>query len=170
MIYDAAIIGTGPAGISAALNLKIHEKSFIWLGSKSLSGKIQKAEQVRNYPGLPDISGAELAAAFLRHVQSMDIPIVEEMVNSILSMGKHYALMASATAPPATETSTGARPLPSSAARHGLSTRPSIWRTWPARFTTSPCTPPPRWSGRTWRSCPSGRLASRARSGSAAWC
>ena len=94
MIYDAAIIGTGPAGISAALNLKIHEKSFIWLGSKSLSGKIQKAEQVRNYPGLPDISGAELAAAFLRHVQSMDIPIVEEMVNSILSMGKHYALMA----------------------------------------------------------------------------
>ena len=94
MIYDAAIIGTGPAGLSAALNLKIHEKSFILLGSKSLSGKIQKAEQVRNYLGLPDVSGAELAAAFLRHIQSMDIPIVEEMVNSILSMGKHYALMA----------------------------------------------------------------------------
>ena len=94
MIYDVAIVGTGPAGLSAALNLKIHEKNFIWLGSRNLSGKIQKAEQVRNYPGLPDVSGAGLAASFLRHIQAMDIPIVEEMVNSIISMGGHYALMA----------------------------------------------------------------------------
>ena len=34
MIYDAAIIGTGPAGISAALNLKILDTEFIWLGIK----------------------------------------------------------------------------------------------------------------------------------------
>ena len=40
MVYDSAIIGTGAAGISAALNLKVHEKNFIWIGSKELSGKI----------------------------------------------------------------------------------------------------------------------------------
>lgn len=94
MIYDAAIIGAGPAGVSAALNLKIHGKSFIWLGSKSLSGKISKAERVNNYPGLPGVTGAELAEAFRRHLAAMDIDITDEMVNSILTTRKGYALMA----------------------------------------------------------------------------
>ena len=94
MIYDAAIIGTGPAGLSAALNLKIRGKTFIWLGSKDLSSKVTKAERIQNYPGLPDVSGADLAAAYQRHMEVMDISIVEQMVNSIMSMGKHYALMA----------------------------------------------------------------------------
>lgn len=94
MIYDTAIIGAGPAGVSAALNLKIREKNFIWLGSKTLSDKVNKAERVSNYPGLPDVTGGELSAAFLRHIQSMDIPITDRMVNSILPMGRHYALMA----------------------------------------------------------------------------
>ena len=94
MIYDAAIIGTGPAGLSAALNLKIRGKTFIWLGSRDLSGKISKAERVQNYPGLPDVSGQELAAAYQRHMEAMGISIVERMVNSIMPMGGHYALMA----------------------------------------------------------------------------
>lgn len=94
MIYDAAIIGAGPAGVSAALNLKIRAKSFIWLGSRDLSAKVGKAERIANYPGLPGVSGAELNAAFLRHIQAMDIEITDQMVNSILPMGKHYALMA----------------------------------------------------------------------------
>ena len=94
MIYDAAIIGTGPAGVSAALNLKIRGKHFIWLGSKTLSDKITKAERISNYPGFVDISGAELNAAFREQVQAMGIEITEEMVNSIMPMGQHYALMA----------------------------------------------------------------------------
>lgn len=94
MIYDAAIIGTGPAGISAALNLRIHQKNFIWLGSKNLSDKITKAERISNYPGFADVSGEELNAAFRRHVAAMEIEIVEEMVNSVMPMGKRYALTA----------------------------------------------------------------------------
>ena len=94
MIYDAAIIGAGPAGVSAALNLKIREKNFIWLGSGTLSDKMGKAERVANYPGLPDVTGGELSAAFLRHIQSMDISVTDRMVNSILPMGKHYAMLA----------------------------------------------------------------------------
>ena len=94
MIYDSAIIGTGPAGISAALNLKIHNKRFIWIGPKTLSDKIAKAERILNYPGLAGISGAALSGAFLSQVMSMGIDITEAMVNSIMPMGDRYALMA----------------------------------------------------------------------------
>lgn len=94
MIYDAAIIGTGPAGLSAALNLKIHNKNFIWLGSRKLSDKVTKAERISNYPGFPAVSGAELNGAFQKQVQSMGLDIVEQMVNSIVPMGKQYAIMA----------------------------------------------------------------------------
>ena len=94
MIYDSIIIGTGPAGVSAALNLKIHDKNFLWIGSRNLSDKIAKAEKISNYPGIPDASGAQLTAAFKAHVEAMGISIHEAMVNSILPMGDHYALSA----------------------------------------------------------------------------
>ena len=45
-MYDSIIIGTGPAGLSAALNLKTYKKDFIWFGSKNLSEKVQKAENI----------------------------------------------------------------------------------------------------------------------------
>ncbi len=94
MIYDAAIIGTGPAGLSAALNLKIHNKNFIWLGSKNLSDKVSKAERISNYPGFADVSGEVLNDAFKNQAQAMGLEIIEQMVNSIMSMGSHYAIMA----------------------------------------------------------------------------
>ena len=59
-MYDCIVIGTGPAGVSAALNLKIREKDFLLIGSPELSSKISKAELIRNYPGFPDISGEVL--------------------------------------------------------------------------------------------------------------
>ncbi len=93
-MYDAAVIGTGPAGVSAVLNLKIHNKNFIWLGNKNLSDKISKAEQVSNYPGFIDISGADLNEAFKKQIEAMGIEITDKMVTSIMPMGDYYALMA----------------------------------------------------------------------------
>ncbi len=92
MIYDAAIIGTGPAGVSAALNLKIHNKSFIWIGSKNLSDKITKAERIANYPGFINATGEELNRAFRAQIDAMGIEITEAMVNAVYDMGDHYAL------------------------------------------------------------------------------
>ena len=47
--YDIAIIGTGPAGISAAITAKIRGKSIILLGPKNLSDKITRAARIENY-------------------------------------------------------------------------------------------------------------------------
>jgi thioredoxin reductase (NADPH) len=58
--YDLAIIGTGPAGLSAALNAKIRNKHFLLFGKKDFSEKIEKAHEINNYLGFHEISGHEL--------------------------------------------------------------------------------------------------------------
>lgn len=94
MIYDAAIIGTGPAGVSAALTLKANEKNFIWIGSKAFSDKVGKAERIANYPGLPMVTGAEMNEVFRRQCEERGIAIEDRMVTSIVKFGDHYALTA----------------------------------------------------------------------------
>jgi thioredoxin reductase (NADPH) len=93
-MYDSVIIGTGPAGLSAALNLKIRQKNFVWIGTKNLSDKVEKAEKILNYPGMPSISGEELTAAYKKHVEEMNLEITEGMVTSILPMGESFAVLA----------------------------------------------------------------------------
>ena len=52
---DIAIIGTGPAGVSAAITARVRGKQVLLFGSKGLTTKMTKAHTIRNYPGLPDI-------------------------------------------------------------------------------------------------------------------
>ncbi len=94
MKYDAAIIGTGPAGLSAALTLKANGKSFVWIGSRDLSDKISKAERIENYPGLTSVSGKELAEAFKKQIEAAGIEIKDYMVNQIMPFDDGFALMA----------------------------------------------------------------------------
>ena len=94
MIYDTAIIGTGPAGVSAALTLKANDKSFIWIGSRAFSDKVGRAERIANYPGLPMVTGAEMNDAFRRQCEELDIAIEDRMVTSVVKFGDHYALTA----------------------------------------------------------------------------
>ncbi len=90
--YDIAIIGTGPAGLSAAITAKIRKKNILLIGSPNLSQKVQKAHTIQNYLGLPSISGDDLQKAFLNHIHSMDIEIADLHVNTIYSMGDYFML------------------------------------------------------------------------------
>lgn len=92
--YDIAIVGSGVAGLSAALNAKIRNKSFIVFGSNEMSTKLIKAPKVNNYLGFPGKSGEELRDEFANHLESMGIEITEEKINNIYPMGDYYALMA----------------------------------------------------------------------------
>ena len=91
---DIAVIGTGPAGVSAAITAKIRNKNVILLGSKDLSPKISKAHLIENYPGLPEISGAELAAKLKEHLAALDISITDKQVGAVYAMGEHFVLQA----------------------------------------------------------------------------
>lgn len=92
MRYDIAIIGTGPAGISAAITAKLKNKNIILFGNKDLSDKINKAHSIKNYTGLPNVTGEELAAALKNHLDDLDIEIAEKRVNAVYSMGEYFAL------------------------------------------------------------------------------
>ena len=92
-MYDVIIIGTGAAGISAALTLKQLNKNFLWIGSKDLSYKINSAEKIRNYPGLSSVSGKEMKEAFLKQIKDMDIEILSKQVTGVYDLSTHYAVL-----------------------------------------------------------------------------
>ena len=92
-MYDAAIIGTGPAGISAALTLKALNKNIILFGSAQLSEKIRKAESIRNYPGLSAVSGRAMMEAFSAQLAQMEISVTEKTVTGVYPMGDYYGIL-----------------------------------------------------------------------------
>ena len=91
--YDIAIIGSGPAGLSAALNAKIRKKNFVLFGNKDLTSKLVKAHKINNYLGFYNRSGKEIADEFSRHIDEMGIEITEERVNNIYAMGDYFGIM-----------------------------------------------------------------------------
>lgn len=90
--YDVAVIGTGPAGVSAAITAKVRNKSVLLIGSADISDKVAKAHSIRNYPGLPDIAGSELAAKLQEHLRQMEIEITDRKVTMVYAMGDYYSL------------------------------------------------------------------------------
>ena len=91
--YDIAIIGSGPAGLSAALNAKIRKKEFVIFGNKELTQKLSKAHEINNYLGFYRKSGKEIQEEFNNHLKEMDINITEEKINNVYAMGDYFALM-----------------------------------------------------------------------------
>ncbi|MCB2360650.1 NAD(P)/FAD-dependent oxidoreductase [Clostridium estertheticum] len=91
--YDIAIIGTGPAGLEAAINAKIRNKNIVIFGNKDLSPKLAKAAKVNNYLGLYNLTGIELKNKFADHIEDMGVEIINEKINNVYAMGDYFALM-----------------------------------------------------------------------------
>lgn len=93
-MYDCIIIGSGPAGLSAAINLKTYHKNFVWFGSHNLSDKVIKAEKIVNYPGFPVITGQELYERFQEHIRSAELEISEKTVTNVMDASGYYMVLA----------------------------------------------------------------------------
>ena len=90
---DCIIIGSGPAGISAALTLKANAKSFLFIGSPDLSEKIEKAESIRNYPGFLGGSGRAFSADLKQQLKDNEIELLDEKVAGVYALKDKYAVM-----------------------------------------------------------------------------
>ena len=81
MIYDIIIIGSGPAGLAAAiygerakLNTLVIEKDYI------SGGQVNDTYEIDNYPGLKGVSGFELANKFKEHADALGAHFVTEEI------------------------------------------------------------------------------------------
>lgn len=59
--YDIIVVGGGPAGLAAAIYGRRAEKSVLVLEKNGFGGQIAWSPKVDNFPGVPEVSGAELA-------------------------------------------------------------------------------------------------------------
>lgn len=91
-MLDIAIIGAGPAGLSAAINGVIRNKKVKVFGRNPNTSYLYKAEKVDNYLGMHAITGPEMIEQYVKHAKDMGVEIVEGRVLEIFSMGDHYVL------------------------------------------------------------------------------
>ena len=89
-LYDVAVIGCGPAGLSAAINCKIRNKNTLLLGVDLCSEKMHKSPYIFNYLGFSQIKGEDLRTAFLKHVENIGIIMKKQKVNSVSDIGDKF--------------------------------------------------------------------------------
>jgi len=82
-LYDLAILGCGPAGLSAAINATIRNRKVLVIGSDICSPPLHKAQKINNYLGIPEVSGGELLKKFMDHALKMDIEIINSKAEAI---------------------------------------------------------------------------------------
>lgn len=89
-LWDCLIVGSGIAGISAALTLQANGNSFCLLGEKGLSEKIEKAEEIRNYPGLAAVKGKDFSAALQAQLVGAGIQITPFKATGVYPVGDKF--------------------------------------------------------------------------------
>ena len=91
-MLDVAIIGSGPAGLSAAINAKTRNKEVVVFGKLDGSSKVKRNKKIDNYLGFLNISGEDLMNNFLFHAKDRGIDIRDEKIQRVYSMGDFFAL------------------------------------------------------------------------------
>lgn len=87
-MFDILIVGSGPAGLSAAITARMREKSVAVISNNRTDSGLYKAVEIGNYPGLPGISGPELSGKMAMHAQGMGAELMTGRLTSILPAGK----------------------------------------------------------------------------------
>lgn len=83
MIYDAIIIGAGPAGMSAALYLLRDGKKVLILEKETIGGSIASTPLIENYPGVKAVSGSELTDIMFDQIDELGVEFELEEVTNI---------------------------------------------------------------------------------------
>ncbi|HEX9912611.1 MAG TPA: NAD(P)/FAD-dependent oxidoreductase [candidate division Zixibacteria bacterium] len=84
MYKEITIIGAGPAGVTAAIQLKREGFEPLVLEQEKVGGLLWNANLIENYPGfLGGISGKKLARLFLRQLNRLEINIVRQKVKHL---------------------------------------------------------------------------------------
>lgn len=92
-MYDLVIIGSGPAGLSAAVYAKRACLSVLVVEKEAFAGgQMVYTEEVDNYLGLNAKSGFELAESFKQHALDLDVSFAEGAVEKIVPKDGQWSL------------------------------------------------------------------------------
>ena len=86
MSYDVLVIGGGPAGLSAALNVRARGRSVLVVSNPLEENPLWRSPDVNNYLGMPSISGADLLMAMHRHAEGSGAEFLTGKVLSSVQM------------------------------------------------------------------------------------
>ena len=87
-MYDLIIIGSGPAGLSAAIYGKRAGLNLLVVEKAPMSGgQVLNTYEVDNYPGMPGINGFDLGMQFRAHADKLAVEFREGCVTSIENQG-----------------------------------------------------------------------------------
>lgn len=86
--YDVAIIGAGPAGMTAAIYAARANLRVLLLDKLAPGGQIVNTFEIQNYTGLGTINGAELAIKMFEHTQELGVVFDYGTVTAIESEGR----------------------------------------------------------------------------------
>lgn len=83
-LYDLIIIGSGPAGLGAAIYAKRAALSTLVIEKEMMSGgQVLNTYEVDNYAGIPGINGFDLSMKFREHADKLGAEFAEDTVNTI---------------------------------------------------------------------------------------
>ena len=85
MTYDVVVLGSGPAGMAAAVAARGRNKSVLVIGNRWQDSPLAKAEQVDNYLGMPSRTGATMLEEFYDHALNMGVEFVVGRVISLMA-------------------------------------------------------------------------------------
>ena len=88
--YDLAIVGAGPAGLTAAIYARRANLSVVFLDKDAPGGKVVTTATVENYPGFEEIGGPELAMRFLDQATKLGAKFIFSEVLNIDTQKDQY--------------------------------------------------------------------------------
>ena len=82
-MYDAIIIGAGPAGLSAGIYARRGGLKTVIIEKQSVGGQAQNAADIQNYPGIPSTSGFDLCYAMMNQCTTFGADFVFDTISHI---------------------------------------------------------------------------------------
>ena len=73
MSYDILVVGGGPAGLTAAIQARVRDKTVLVVTYEPTASPLCKAREMDNYPGMPHVSGLALVETMVGQARALGV-------------------------------------------------------------------------------------------------